>query len=94
MLKFSQIQDGACHFQLGDLCYSSETMRFSVNCVKDNFSENIVTEIIKNILDIMESGLTEPEAPDPDTLTVISNLETKMEALEDIESEMPPGKNL
>ena len=42
----------------------------------------------------MESGLTEPEAPDPDTLTVISNLETKMEALEDIESEMPQGENL
>ena len=66
-------------------------MRFSV---KDNFSKNIVNEIIKNIPDIMESDLTEPEPPDPDTLIVISNLETKMEALEDIEGEIPQGENL
>lgn len=44
----------------------------------------------------MESGLTQPdpEPPDPETATLFSNLETKMEALESLESEMPGGENL
>ena len=49
-----------------------------------------------NIIDIMESGLTDiPSEPsDIETSTVISNLETKMEALESLESELPQGETL
>ena len=56
------------------------------------------TKLSKNIPDIMDSGLTQPE-PDSEqfetgTVISISNLETKMEeALDDIQSEMPEGEN-
>ena len=43
----------------------------------------------------MESGLTDlPEHHDIETSTVFSNLETRMEALESLESEMPEGEAL
>ena len=85
--KFSTETKWPTHASLRKACDSSETVRFSKNMRKPQFLCNSP----QNIVDIMESGLTEPpdielihadEPPPPG-----SNLEIKMEMLGQDENE-------
>ena len=85
--KFSTETKWPTHASLRKACDSSETVRFSKKYAKTQFLCNSP----QNIVDIMESGLTEP--PDIELIHADkppppgSNLEIKMEILAQDENE-------
>ena len=68
-------------------CYSRSNIK-----IEDYLCNSFKMSI--NIIDIMESGLTDLPEHDIETSTAISNLETTMESLQSLESEMTEGESL